>query len=87
MRSPFPDPYLAARARVENQIIQLAKLRRISVSVEVVSGPEGYQIQLRRGRSTGVVAVDHETFMNEEFFRTLVLHQLQAAIEKLATSA
>ena len=82
--------YLAAGARVENQILQLAKARGISVRVEVDAGPassaEGHQIQLRYGRSTRVVAVDHEAFMNEEFFRTLVLHQLQAAIEELAAS-
>jgi hypothetical protein len=82
--------YLAARARIENQIIQLAKARGISVSVEVDPDPaasEGHQIQLTYGRSRRVVAVDHETFIDEEFFRTLVLHQLQAAIEELAASA
>ena len=39
------------------------------------------------GASWRIVAVDHETFMIEEFFSTLVLHQLQAAIEELAMSA
>ncbi len=82
--------YLAARARVENQILQLAKARGISVRVEVdpdTASSEGHRIHLSYGRSTRVVAVDHETFMDEEFFRTLVLHQLQAAIEDLAASA
>lgn len=32
---------------------------------------------------TCVLPVDHETFMNPEFFRTLVLHQIEPAIEKL----
>jgi hypothetical protein len=33
------------------------------------------------------MAVDHETFMDKEFFRTLVLHQLQAMVEELASAA
>jgi hypothetical protein len=60
------------------------------VSVEVDPGPassaEGHQILLRNGRSTRVVTVDHETFVDEEFFRTLVLHHLQAAIKVLDVS-
>jgi hypothetical protein len=86
--------YLVARERVENQIIQLAKARGIMVRVEVDSDlaySEGvaytHQIQLTYGRSRRVVAVDHETFMDEEFFRTLVLHQVQASIAELAASA
>ena len=46
-----------------------------------------HQIRLTYGLRTRLVSVDHETFMDEEFFRTLVLHQLQAAIEELAMSA
>jgi hypothetical protein len=84
--------YLAARARVEAQIAQLAKTRGISVHAEIDPGPAfssagGHQIQLTYGRSRRVVTVDHETFVDEEFFRTLVLHQLQATIEELANSA
>jgi len=68
--------YLAARARVENQIVQLAKARGISVHAEIDPGPAfssagGHQIQLTYGRSRRIVPVDHETFMDEEFFRTL----------------
>ena len=44
-----------------------------------------HQIQLTYGRSARIVQVDHETFMDEEFFRTLVLHQLQAAFEELTS--
>ena len=33
-----------------------------------------------------VIAVDHDTFMNAEFFKTLVLHQVQAVIAELAWS-
>jgi hypothetical protein len=77
--------YLTARARIENQILQLAKVRGISVSVQVEdSDPEVHRIQLICGRSRRVVEVDHETFVDEEFFRTLVLHQVQAAIDALA---
>jgi len=32
------------------------------------------------------MAIDHETFMNEELFETLVLHQVKAAIDELAWS-
>ena len=84
------DACLAARARVENQILELAKVRGISVSVEVDSAlvwTEGHRIQIRCGRATRTVAVDHETFVDEEFFRTLVLHQIAAVIDKLALGA
>ena len=30
---------------------------------------------------------DHEAFIDDEFFKTLVLHQIQAAIDELAASA
>jgi len=30
------------------------------------------------------VEVDHETFVDAEFFRRLVLHQIQVAIDELA---
>jgi len=86
--------YLAARERVEDHIILLAHSRGIVVGLQVDPGrapaevvTDTHQIQLTYGRATRVVAVDHETFMDPEFFRTLVLHQLQAAIEELAASA
>jgi hypothetical protein len=59
------------------------------VSVEVGSGPASakvHQIQLSYGASLRVVAIDQETFMAEEFFGTLVLHQVHAAIEGLAAA-
>jgi hypothetical protein len=88
MRSPQNDyAYVAALARIEDQILNLTKVRGISVSVVVDVSPapsEGHQILLRYGRRTRFVSVDHKTFMDEEFFRTLVLHQMQAAIEELA---
>jgi len=31
------------------------------------------------------VPVDHDTFMEAEFFRTLVLHLIEAAIDELAS--
>jgi hypothetical protein len=64
------------------------------VSVEVDPGrspaevvTDTHQIQLTYGRRRRTMAVDHETFMDDEFFRTLVLHQLQAAVDDLAASA
>ena len=84
--------YIAARVRVENQIARLAKARRIEVQVEVDPGRApaavvAHQIQLTYGLRTRLVSVDHETFMDEEFFRTLVLHQLEAAIDQFASAA
>ena len=83
-------PSLAARMRVENHVAKLAQARRISVTVEVdpgraYSGLVAHQIQLTCGCSTRVMAVDHETFMHEEFFRTLVIRQLQDEVEELAS--
>ena len=84
--------YIAARTRVESHIAQLAEARRIQVIVDVDPGRGSsevvsHQLQLTYGRSTRIMAVDHETFMDEEFFRTLVLHQLEAAIDELASPA
>jgi hypothetical protein len=84
--------YIAARERAEHLIAELAEARRIEVLVEVDPGRACsevvvHQIQLTYGRRTRVVTVDHETFMDEEFFRTLVLHQLRAVVGELASPA
>ena len=84
------DAYLVAHARVKSQILQLGEARGITVSVEVDSGSassQGYQIQVRCGRRTDTIAVDHETFVDEEFFGTLVLHQIAAVMDKLSDPA
>jgi hypothetical protein len=72
----------------------LVDARKILASVDIDPGrtpsevvADTHRIQLTYGRAKRVVAIDHETFMDEEFFRTLVLHQLEAAIDELATSA
>jgi len=83
-------PYLSARERVEHDIAQLAQARRISVIVDIDPGgasPQAtvHQIRLAYGRRTRIVTVDHETFMDDEFFRTLVVHQLRAAIDDIAS--
>ena len=84
--------YIAARERAEYLVAQLAEAHGIQVDVAV--DPDGvpsplvaHRVQLTYGRSSRVVTVDHDTFMDEEFFRTLVLHQIQAAIDELAGSA
>jgi hypothetical protein len=46
-----------------------------------------HQIQLICRGKTRVVTVDHDTFMDPEFFRTLVVHQIEAAIDELAAAA
>ena len=83
--------YLTARARVEKQITRLVQARGFAVGVEIDSGQSysrllTHQIHLSYGRRVRIMAVDHETFMNEELFETLVLHQVKAAIGELAWS-
>ena len=84
--------YIAARERAEHLVAQLAEAQRIQVNVDI--DPDGvpstlvaHQVQLTYGRFTRVVTVDHDTFMDPEFFRTLVLHQIQAAIDELVRLA
>lgn len=48
------------------------------------SGLIGHQIQLTYGGRKRVVGVDHDTFMDKECFRILVLHEVEAVIEDLA---
>jgi len=43
-----------------------------------------HQIQLTYRGMTCVLPVDHETFVDPEFFRTLVLHRLEKTIDELA---
>ena len=84
--------YIAACARVEHEIARLAKARRIEVMVEVdpgraCSGLIAHQIQFTYGNRKRVVGVDHDMFMDEEFFRTLVVHRVDAVVEDLALEA
>jgi hypothetical protein len=84
--------FIAARSRVQDQIAPLAQARGVMVGVEIDPGRTSsdvhiHLIQLTNGRCTRTVGVDHETFMDAAFFRTLVLHRLEAAIEELAASA
>jgi len=86
--------YMAACDRVLHHVVELVHARGIEVSLDVDPGrapfevvTDAHQIQLTYGRSRRTVTVDHETFMDAEFFRTLVLHQLEAAIEELASGA
>jgi hypothetical protein len=84
--------FIAACTRVENQIAQLIQARGVLVGVEidrVRTTPEAviHQIELTYGRRTRLVSVDHDTFMDAEFFRTLILHQLETAIEELASDS
>ena len=84
--------YIAARVRVESHIAQLAQARGIELIVNTDPGGVStelvaHQIRLTYGRSTRIMAVDHDTFMDEEFFRTLVLYQLEAVVNELASAA
>jgi hypothetical protein len=86
--------YLDACSRVMGHIVPLVEARGVTVAVDIDPGrassevvTTSHQIQLRYGRAVRIVAVDHETFMDPEFFQTLVLHQLEAAINELAASS
>jgi hypothetical protein len=86
--------YLAACDRALDQTVRLVYARGIAATVDIDPGrapsepvTDSHQIRLTYRGKTRAVPVDHETFMDEEFFRTLVLHQLKAAIDELAASA
>jgi hypothetical protein len=83
--------YVAACDRVLHHVVELVNARGIEVSLEIDPGrapfeviTNTHQIQLTYGGITCVLPVDHETFMDPEFFRTLVLHQLEKTIDELA---
>jgi hypothetical protein len=84
------DRYLAACSRVLTDVMGLVRARGILIGVDIDRGrmpdPVVHQIELTYGRRTRLISVDHDTFMDAEFFRTLVLHQLEAAIDELASS-
>ena len=82
--------YFAARDRVLTSVVRLVHARGTPVSVDVDPGRapsqaiiDTHHIKLTYGGSTRTIEVDHDTFMSPEFFKTLVLHQVQA-IEDLA---
>jgi hypothetical protein len=84
------DAYIVACGRVMTDVMGLVRARGILIGVDIDPGrgrsePVVHQIELTYGRRTRLVSVDHDTFMNDEFFKTLVLHQVQAAIEELAS--
>jgi len=86
--------YMAACDRVLHHVVELVHARGIEVSLDLDPGrapfeviTDTHQIQLTCGRSVRIVSVEHETFMDPEFFRTLVLHQLEKAINELALGA
>ena len=85
--------YFAACERVLKSVVRLVDARGLAMSVDVDPGRapsqaiiDTHHIQLTYGHSTRVIEVDHDTFMSPEFFKTLVLHQIQAAISELAWS-
>ena len=84
------DAYLMARGRVMTDVMGLVRARGILVGVDIDPGrrpsqPVVHQIELTYGRRTRLVPVDHDTFMEAEFFRTLILHQIEKAIDELAS--
>ena len=88
------EAYFAACSRVLGEVIHLVQARGVGVSIDVdphqVASEElvtSHKVELTYKRSTRIVEIDHEAFMDEEFFRTLVLHQLEKAIDELASGA
>ena len=91
------DAYIIACGRVMTDVMGLVRARGILIGVDIDPGlrqsgtgrsePTVHQIELTYGRRTRLVSVDHETFMDEEFFRTLILHQVESAIDELALGA
>jgi hypothetical protein len=86
--------YMAACDRVLHHVVALVHAKGLEVSLDMDPGrapfeviTKAHQIHLRQGDSNRTVSVDHETFMNEELFRTLVVHRLIAAIDELASGA
>lgn len=93
--------YRVACDRIMTDVMGLVRARGILIGVDIDPGLRQlrlgtdrrrydlvvHQIELTYGRRTRLVPVDHETFMEAEFFRTLVLHQIEAAIDELARGA
>jgi hypothetical protein len=86
--------YLAACDRALDQTVRLVYARGIAAAVDIDPGrapststTDPHEIRITYGGNTRAVTVDHDTFMDDEFFRTLVLHQLEAVVEELAASA
>jgi len=96
MRSPATkdlrrDAYIVACARVLTDVMGVVRAQGLAVGIDVDPGrlpfdelTGTHKIRITHGRAKRIVAVDHETFMSSEFFRTLVLHQVKAAIDELA---
>jgi hypothetical protein len=85
--------YLVSCARVEKQIGRLARARGIALTVAIDPGRAPYaalsgshKIELKYAQRRWIVAVDHDTFMDDEVFKTLVLDHLPAAIDNLASA-
>ena len=85
------DAYVVACGRVMTDVMGAVRAQGFAVGIDIdpghlpfeaIKGP--HKIRITHGRAKRVIAVDHETFMSAEHFRTLVLHRVQAAIEELA---
>jgi len=86
------EAYLAASSRVLGEVIHLVQASGVGVSIDVdphqITSEElvtSHKVELTYKRSARIVEIDHDTFMDDELFRTLVLHQLKAAIDELAS--
>jgi len=93
-RNIHHDAYVIACGRVMTDVMGLIRAQGLAVSVDIDPGrapsestTDPHKIHLTYEHLACAVAVDHETFVSGEFFRTLVLHQIEAAIKELALSA
>jgi hypothetical protein len=90
-RDVCDDLYLIACGRVLTLVMKLVHAHGVAMRVDIDPSritPQAlldiHHIQIICGRAKRIMAVDHETFMDGEFFRTLVLHQAETIIEELA---
>ena len=82
------EAHAVAFVRLERHVAALARAKGIEVSVEVDLERETavHHIKLRNGHGAVVVPVDESMFIDtDDFFDVLVLPQINAALNKLAT--
>jgi hypothetical protein len=84
------NAYVVVCGRVMTDVMGVVRAQGLAVGIDIDPGHVPFEmiathkIRITYGRAKRVVAVDHDTFMSAEFFRTLVLPQVQTAIEELA---
>ena len=89
-----PVDFASACGRLNRFVAHLGHVRGIAVTATLVEGPppfdggpKAYQVSLRNGNAETTLHVDHDALTDtEEFFSTLVVPQLDAAIASLSNT-